>query len=201
MIFPALHLLCGRTPRADLFLLAACLPLAWFYGFLPEMFLLDRVGQYLFYFTLGYVLRRRESWLRARVLPRLTAAPALLCLGAWCGLFALGERCPAFPLQVAVTLAGGAFLLWLSGWEQVAERFAGPGRYSLQIYLFNGFLLVLSRVTVCQALKVAEPWLIVAFNEFVTFVCSYWLTRYIVSRFRSARVLTGLPAGDGPDAN
>lgn len=194
LMFPALHLLCGRASRADLLLLAVSLPLAWLHGFLPEIFLLNRVGQYLFYFTLGYVLRRRESWLRERVLPRLTATPALLCLGAWCVLFALWERYPTFPLRVAVTLTGGAFLLWLSGWEWVAERMAGPGRYSLQIYLFNGFLLVLSRVTVCQALKVTEPWLIIAFNEFVTFVCSYWLTKYIVSRFRLARVLTGLPA-------
>lgn len=194
LIFPALHLLCGRTPRADLFLLAVFLPLTWFHSFLPEIFLLDRVGQYLFYFTLGYVLRRRESWLRKRVLPRLTTAPALLCLGAWCGLFALWERYPSFLLRTAVALAGGTFLLWLSGWERMAERLAGPGRYSLQIYLFNGFLLVLSRVVVCQALKVTEPWLIIAFNEFVTFVCSYWLTKYIVSRFRLARVLIGLDA-------
>lgn len=190
LIFPALHLLCGRMPRADLLLLAAFLPLSCFHDFLPEVFLLDRVGRYLFYFTLGYALRRRESWLRERILPRLTAAPALLCLGMWCGLFFYGRS----PLaRVGMVLAGGVFLLWLCGWEWVAERLAGPGRYSLQIYLFNGFLLVLSRVTVCQVLNVTEPWLIITFNEFVTFVCSYWLTKYVVSRFRLTCVLTGLP--------
>lgn len=193
LLFPVLHLLCEKRPRADLLLLAACLPLARFWAFLPEAFALDRVGQYLFYFTLGYALRRRESWLRARVLPRLTALPALLCLTAWCALFALGERYPSFLLRTAAVLAGGSFLLWLAGRERAAALLAGPGRYSLQIYLFNGFLLVPARVAACQVLKMSDPWLIVAFNEFVTFVCAYWLAKYAVSRFRAARFLTGLP--------
>lgn len=193
LLFPALHLLCERAPWADLLLLGAGLPLAWFHRLLPEIFLLDRVGQYLFYFTLGYVLRRRESWLRDRFLPHLNVWTAFACLVAWCGLFALNEKYPSLFLTVAIVLAGGSFLLWLSGRERVAELMAGPGRYSLQIYLFNGFLLVPSRVVVCQLLRVTDPWLIIAFNEFVTFVCAYWLTKYIVSRFWLGRFVTGQP--------
>lgn len=193
LFFPALHRFCERCPKGDLLLLAASLPLAYFSPRLPELFLLDRVGRYLFYFTLGYVLRRREGWFRGTFLPRWTAEKGLGCLGLWFALFLLGRRAPGFPLSVLTVLSGCLFLLWLAGRERVAGVMAGPGRYSLQIYLFNGFLLVPAREVACGLLHVESPWLIIAFNEFVTFVCAYWFTKLVVTRFRITRLVTGLP--------
>lgn len=193
LFFPALHGLCEKCPKGDLLLLAASLPLAYFSPLLPEVFLLNRVGQYLFYFILGYALRRREDWLRKAFLPRWTAGKGLTGLGLWCGLFALNRRCPSFLLYTLTVLAGCLFLLWLAGRGEVEKAMAGPGRYSLQIYLFNGFLLVPARELICGFFHVEAPWLIVAFNEFVTFVCAYWFTKLVVTRFRITRFVTGLP--------
>lgn len=72
-----------------------------------------------------------------------------------------------------------------------ARAFEGPGRYSLQIYLFNGFLLTFARTVTCTVLGVTNPLLIIAANMAVTYFLSYIIARYITSRFRITRFLTG----------
>ena len=71
----------------------------------------------------------------------------------------------------------------------IFQRF---GRYSLQIYLFNGFLLVISRTVIVSVLEVSNPFIIIAFNMLVDFFLSYIVIKYICERIKPAKILMGM---------
>jgi hypothetical protein len=60
----------------------------------------------------------------------------------------------------------------------------------LQLYLLNGFLLVISRTIICRI--VLDPLIIISFNMLVDFGLSYLVIKYICNRFAIIRILMGM---------
>ncbi len=85
-------------------------------------------------------------------------------------------------LLIAVQLKGGV----------VRNHLLGFGRYSLQIYLLNGFLLTLSRSFIVLVLHIQAPAAIILFNWFINLVVSYYLIKWIFSRFQLTRIAFGI---------
>ena len=79
-----------------------------------------------------------------------------------------------------------------TGFTWFNRFFAKYGKYSLQLYLLNSFLLGASRAVVCNVLHIETGIVIVAFNMLVDFFLSYLMIKYVFSRFRFTRELMGI---------
>lgn len=74
----------------------------------------------------------------------------------------------------------------------VTQYFKAYGKYSLQLYLLNGFLLVISRTLVVSILNINNPIIIIVFNMLVNFYASYWLIKNICEKLKISKILMGM---------
>lgn len=152
-----------------------------------KVFTLDFVSYYLVFFNLGVLLKTSYAGIFDF---KLSKSQLLMPIGfviLWIGLLfsPWGIR-----LELVVSLLGVAvcyFLTKLNVFNVVFERF---GKFSLQLYLLNGFLLVISRTIICSVSK--NPFVIICFNMIVDFGLSYLAIKYIGKRFTFIRVLMGM---------
>lgn len=66
-------------------------------------------------------------------------------------------------------------------------------RYSLQMYLFDGYLLVLTRVLIVSIAGVTNAWVIIAFNFVIDTAGVFLISKYILGKWRILRIMTGIP--------
>lgn len=152
-----------------------------------EVLTLNLISGYLFFFNLGVLLKLNNVRLFGQRLPEgrrlLPAGLALIWLlllfSPWAG-----------QLEVFVSLLGITVCCFLARLKLFNDLFARFGKFSLQIYLLNGFLLVISRTIICRL--TGDPVLIVGFNMLVDFLAAYLGIKYICNRFKLFRVLMGL---------
>ena len=152
-----------------------------------NIFTLSSVSYYLVFFNLGALLKVNKvnvfelNISKLRVL--LLAGLAILWISL---LFSPWEK----QLELIVSLTGIIVcycLTKLNAFNNCFERF---GKFSLQIYLLNGFLLVISRTIICQITDM--PIMIILFNMFVDFLLSYFAIKYICNRFSFIRAVMGM---------
>ena len=87
----------------------------------------------------------------------------------------------------------GIFFSWLLTRIQYFNNFFAPyGKYSLQLYLLNGFTLGLSRYLACNFMKVSDPYLIISVNVIIDFFIAYLFIKYFCEKFRPIRIIMGL---------
>lgn len=152
-----------------------------------EAFTLHLVSGYLFFFNLGVLLKMKDvkifeyQLLEGRkYLPFAVAVLWLaLLFSPW-----------ASQLEVFVSLLGVMvcyFVARLNLFTRIFERF---GKFTLQLYLLNGFTLVFSRIIICRF--TANPAIIVCFNMFIDFYVTYLGIKYICYRFKFFRILMGM---------
>lgn len=189
LIFPFL----ARAVRGRRYLMAGLPVLLLAAGYcLPDVsvFTLDLVIQYLFYFSLGVVVRET---LGGRIFDLKIPGPAkaaliVLLLPLWVAV--LRSRLPGRDVLCALT---GIAALWLAAqFGAVITFFERFGKYSLQLYLLNGFFLVASRTVIVSVLGVREPAVIILFNLAVDFFGSYLVIKYLCERIGPVRVLMGM---------
>lgn len=154
------------------------------------MFRLGEVIYYLFYFTIGVMVREYLGNTIFDFKPgRLKAAAVtVVLLMLW---FILIELNPPY-LGIVTALTGIITLYRSLRYGVLVQIFSRFGSYSLQIYLLNGFLLVISRTIIVSILQVTNPFAIIAFNMLVDFFLSYIIIKYICERIRPAKILMGM---------
>lgn len=154
------------------------------------IFCLDSIMFYLFFFNTGALLKhfnidpfktdKLENGHRVMLIA--------LILFLWIG----GTLC--FPdlnvVNLIIGIIASIAMVLLTKYKWFNTIFARIGKYSLQLYLLNGFLLVISRTIICKLTQI--PVLIVMFNMFVTLVCSYIFIKYFCERFKIIRVFMGM---------
>ena len=151
---------------------------------------LNSIMQYLFFFNTGALLKM--SKIDIFELDKLHAGLREI---AMIGLFVIWGALSLFVPYTNVTrtimgvLGCVVFFLWTK-YKMTNWIFSRVGDYSLQLYLLNGFLLVVSRTIICSLTQI--PFLIVSFNMLITFVCSYLFIKYFCKRFKFIRVLMGM---------
>ena len=67
--------------------------------------------------------------------------------------------------------------------------FISCGKYSLQLYLFNGYLLVASRVIIVNVLKITNPFIIIFANTFVPICVTLLIVKFIINKFNILKLL------------
>lgn len=159
---------------------------------LPDIsiFMLGAVINYLFYFSIGVFIKEifggkifhtQFPTLKIFVL-------ALLLLAVWVALLRINRP----YIETISALAGIAVIYICVQSGAVVRIFKRFGRYSLQLYLLNGYFLVISRTIIVSVLKVYNPFLIIAFNMLVDYFISYIFIKYLCEKIKAIRVLMGM---------
>ena len=184
--YPVIYKWQAKSGRRRMIVTVLCLVLS-LVRIPAEIFTLRLISGYLFFFNLGVQLKMSDirifeykltkGW---KLLPIPVAALWLLLLfSPW-----------ASALEVFVSLLSVIVCYFISRWKLFQNVFERFGKFSMQIYLLNGFLLVISRVIICRF--TANPAAIVCFNVLVDFGFAYLGIKYICNRFRIFRVLMGI---------
>ncbi len=169
---------------------------------LPDIFCISAMGKYLPYFILGHyfaihrpTLSRMEKW-----------ASILSAMGLYLGmeLWALVTDITLGPILHFVRAMALIGALWglaqkCTGlWEKnaLSRKLHGlllqSSRFSLQLYLFNGYLLTAGRILICSILGITAPAVIVAGIWLINLVVTLVSCRWIIPRIPLVRTLCGI---------
>ncbi|MBQ7360644.1 MAG: acyltransferase [Lachnospiraceae bacterium] len=151
---------------------------------------LNSVMQYLFFFNTGVMLKLCNIDIFAvdkiKPIPRAIVIVVLIVLWGCLSLFVPYTT----VTRTVMGIIGSLSFFLLTKFRVTNWTFSRLGDYSLQLYLLNGFLLVISRTIICSITQI--PIIIVAFNMLITLVCSYLFIKYFCKRVKFIRVLMGM---------
>lgn len=163
----------------------------------PLLFRINDVTYYLPFFIIGHVL---VGWMRKDITKRdeiLLAISGLLIYGI---LWKYGTKVPATSYAMAFTMIIPTF--FFSRFILVHERNRGimflnnflrkASEFSLQVYLFNGFILVAVRVLLINILSITTPFLVIPIIVIANFAVTLPLCEYILSRSQWLGWLCGI---------
>lgn len=158
-----------------------------FIGIDTPLFTLDSIGKYLFFFNTGVLLKHS----RLNVFNTKLPGWAVVCFVCSAVLWLVTLFVPFHTYLVPLTAAFGiAAYYFFCNFDVFNKAFAPFGKYSLQLYLFNGFLLVISRTLICKLTE--NPFIIITFNTVICFALSYVLIRYVFARIPIVKNLMGI---------
>lgn len=181
------------------------------YRYIPAVFSFRNSSTFFLYFVIGMILRKKkEQGFPARVsflLPALLAGGAGFCLlmhQHW--MVYLGARLFAdvtigYVLRLLLELVTSlsvcyvlyCLVIWLQGRSRVVDRFfVLCGHVSLQMYLLDGYALVVTRTLLIRVMGVKMPLLLILGNFVADTAIVLAVTHWILKRFRLTRVLCGL---------
>lgn len=184
MIYPFIEKLC-KNIWGELVLAVVIIVLCHFVK-MPELFRLSSLMYYLPYFIMGRAL---VSLIKKKYKLIVGVIVSLLCIGLYVYLWCTEVTIPfekyikAFLMMIPFFFLTKALLSvenknriikWVNDFLRLASK------YSLQLYLFNGFVLVASRVMIVSALNITNPAivipLIVMANCLVTLIlCEFFI--------------------------
>ncbi len=181
------------------------------YRYVPVEFSLRNSSRFLLYFVIGMVLREKEEQgVPARAALFVPAAAAggigfyMLQNQHWMiylGAVLFGDITIGYVLRLLLELAASlgicyavyCLVLWLQNRNRYADRFLTLcSRYSLQMYLLDGYALVASRMALTDVLGVQTPAVIILGNFIADTAVVLAVTHFILKRFKLTRVLCGL---------
>ncbi len=207
---PALHWLLKRRYGAAALLLVGILAYGS-YRYVPNIFCLKNSSWFLIYFVIGMILREKMQ----EGIPVRAAAliPAALIGGGgfylmqnqfWMvhlGAVLFGEITIGYVLRLMLELAASLGICYtvyclvsvIRRPDSYGNRFLMLcSRYSLQMYLLDGYALVLSRSVLIGLLHLHAPALIILGNFVADTAIVLAVTHWILKRFRLTRVLCGM---------
>lgn len=172
---------------------------------LPDLFCFTTVVYYLPYFVTGHCMAEMIGGYSKRG-RRISAVSALLLFMSLdgieiAGFLELGATLSFIRAVAIIVFLYMAALELHPFWKQnkvmrgIYGFLADSSKFSLQLYLFNGYLLTIIRIVVCQILHITSPALIVLAvwggNMAATLVACKW----IIPRIPILRELCGVAKG------
>lgn len=150
----------------------------------------SEVVYYSIYFSIGALLK---NTLNEKVFENALSKQTALLLSAillllWIALMPFKNT----YTSILIALVGVMTFYFLSKSTLFVNAFKGFGTYSLQLYLLNGFLLVISRTIAVSILGISNPLIIILFNMIIDFWASYIFIKYICTKFKITRTLMGI---------
>lgn len=200
MVFPALEkLLCGSEKRRKTGVLIVTL-LFLAKPYMTDLFLINMVCQYLWYFFLGYGLRRRAQSLLPVMKRRKNLLPAFLwTIACFAGVLVCSGRGYYEPACIALELLCvlGSFVFFFGLAACCKGRLASflslCGTWSLQMYLLDAYALVASRTLLVSILGIHAPAVVIAGNFLIDTAAVLFVSRYILTKAKGFRLCCGIP--------
>ncbi len=172
----------------------------WRFVDLPNVFAIDTIFYYLPFFIAGNMLVRIVRDLELRKIWYFAVISLIVfCALDWWDVHASMDALLKYPRAMAIIIALFVLakgLIWLSEkWKVVygARLFLEDcSRYSLQLYLFNGYILTVIRTLLCRIMGITEPIVIVLAIWLGNLVLTLIACKWIIPRIPLVRRLCGL---------
>lgn len=196
IIFPFLERVIKKHMGTVWVLLVSLVVLEMF-SILPGIFMLDSVGRYMIYFLIGYLLKiwrvKITSMLSYAkdVESELSVAIILLWMVSVGITVAVGSN-PILNLMAAMLGIGS---LWIFVKKIRCRRnywLIEFSRYSLPLYLMNGYLLVISRTILVSKMGITNPLVIIIGNMFVTLFLAWALIKFVIDKVKCFKFVFGM---------
>ncbi len=198
LIFPLVDRVIKKRPVLQGVAITICVVLKFVPG-LPKVLLVKRTVYHLLYFVIGYVLKQHIGFneIKSRVEnhKRISLTIWACCIALWIALIPLYvlDYKQVYGIGLAfVGITWSTIVVILMTGKAIRHWLSEFGKYSLQLYLLNGYTLVLSRTILVQVLHCNVPVVIVTVNLFVTLLVGFWITRYVLNKFKLTKKLSGL---------
>lgn len=197
LLFPIVDKCIRNNLMAQVLFLIACVFLK-FVPWLPSVFLIKRTAYHLLYFGAGYVLRKHLSFesIRTKIITNKLVSLSVMIVCLLSITLVLPTYVDEYNQLIGIPLSFCGIISFhiisiILPWKKIRKMFAEFGRYSLQLYLLNGFILVFSRLVIVKLLHCTTPILIVLFNLICTVVLGYLISKYILERSKYLRMISG----------
>ena len=167
------------------------------FSVLPDIMMLESVGRYLIYFLLGYLGKRWIARIK-EIHMRIKSKDILLFLGVvvlwamcvrWLVIYGMN------PILKLVAALLGIIAMWFVA-DSISKKknylLNQFSKYSLPLYLMNGYLLVISRTIVVSKWNITNPIIIIAFNMFVTLFLAWIFIKYVIDKVKIFRIIFGM---------
>ncbi len=207
LIFPLIERI--FTSNMHLVCIASlCLVVTQFFD-LPSIFAMSSVAKYLPYFITGYCIAKCQginfseqasaSRLK-RTLIWMIPAVIFCALDAIevCGEYEFGSICHYIRAMAIIMVLGclahtcNVVFHQNRIWKALHNLLADCSLYSLQIYLFNGYLMTILRIIICQLLHITTPFVIVLGIWLGDLFLTLILCKYVCKKVRFFSVLCGM---------
>ena len=196
LIFPFIEKMIKKQPKVIPLLLGVLVLLEAF-SVLPDIMMLESVGRYLIYFILGYLGKRWIARIK-EIHMRIKSKDILLFLGVvvlwamcvrWLVIYGMN------PILKLVAALLGIIAMWFVA-DSISKKknylLNQFSKYSLPLYLMNGYLLVISRTIVVSKWNITNPIIIIAFNMFVTLFLAWIFIKYVIDKVKIFRIIFGM---------
>ncbi|MBQ9121861.1 MAG: acyltransferase [Lachnospiraceae bacterium] len=187
LLYPILYKIQKRSTLAKI-IVEVCLLIIGFFPIPIEIFTINQVCKFLVFFNMGMLIKECGLMVFEWRFPQKWMF--------WGSIGGLGLMWVVLLLHfewwlsMLTSFVGMLTIYLLMHWNQFVKCFARFGQYSLQLYLLNGFLLVISRTIICKL--TVNPTAIIGFNMLIDFALSYLLIKYICTKIKPVRFLMGM---------
>lgn len=174
-----------------------------FFSFWPKWLSLNNVTEFFVFFLAGYLAKQNKKLIiqRGRVFFENKNVVLVCSCILWIAGFSVNNT-TSLPYLISngviglcTSLAGIVFFVFLANTIKetlVAKLLMGIGQYSLQLYLFNGYILTVSRTMLVKVFGITSPFLIISGN-LIALVCGgYIIIRFIICRIDILRRACGV---------
>lgn len=157
-------------------------------------FRVESILYHLVYFNAGYLVKlffvkiRTMEIMKSKAIITLVPVTTVLLISVYLKIgYGFGK------MEIIPVAFIGIFFSWLLTRIQFFNKFFAPyGKYSLQLYLLNGFTLGLSRFFVCNFMDISDPYIIISVNVAVDFFIAYLFIKYVCEEYKPIRIMMGL---------
>lgn len=153
-----------------------------------SLFGISTVIYYLFYFSIGAILKERLGNQDSIIINNRNKIVGII-VGSiiWVALVYFD-----FAELRTVTALIGIMSIFLCAYNRKTSFFSKFAKYSLQIYLLGAISLGISRTFIVSILGIQNPLIIISFNLFIDFFVSYWIIKYICEKISFLRIAMGM---------
>lgn len=163
-----------------------------FHEQVTRLFLFTTIAKFLIYFLIGYFVSKLDyEKVKKYVGNGITAMVVLFLL---CGSFYAVEQ-HHLPFEVAVAITGAIICYYISLHltGSVHRLLVECGNYSLQMFLLNGYALVLTRTIIVTLLGIQQPIIIIVCNFTLDLMILLVIAKYLFARWKILRAISGIP--------
>ncbi|HKM03973.1 MAG TPA: acyltransferase [Lachnospiraceae bacterium] len=191
-IFPFLHWFMEKGIGEKIMVSLLVLLAYVFREHVTQLFLLATLTRFLIYYLIGYFISKLDyEKMKEYVGNGITAMIALFLLAG--SFYAVEQH--QLPFEVLLAISGAIvcyyIALHLTGFSQ--KFLVECGGYSLQMFLLDGYALVLTRTIIVKVLQIQQPLIIIVCNFILDLLIVLIITKYFFTKWKILRVLSGLP--------
>ena len=178
------------------FIMALILGVSALFVDMPEILRIDSISRCFVFFYAGFLVKKcwQSCMYLYGTLVNRKKVSAILFGILWIGIVVLAQMTEeAEWIFLIATVVGILFWVQVVGClknSPIGNALQKCGQRSLQLYLFNGFLLVISRTLIINVLEIRNPWIIVGANMVFTLGVSMLIIE-ILSKNKLGRFILG----------